>query len=72
MPFLSPKKPDIPPPPPEPEPKSLTSEEEEAKLARQRKDLEAKRSGRKSLVIPKDRGMATTATKSAGLKIPGN
>lgn len=67
-----PKKPETPALPPPPDPKPITNEEEEAKLARQRKDLEAKRKGRSSLVIPKDRGMATTATKSAGLRLPGN
>jgi len=63
----SPSVPAPPPPPPPPEP--IDDEEEKARLAAQRKSLEAKRRGRKSLVIsPRNPGMAANAFP--GLRVP--
>ncbi len=54
------------PPPPPPPPKKDDSDEK--RLAQQRRDLEAKRAGRKSLVIP-NRNPGIAGVKGSGLRI---
>ncbi len=60
----SPALPKIPPPPPPAE----KDDSDEKRLAQQRRDLEGKRAGRKSLVIP-NRNPGIAGVRSSGLRI---
>jgi len=60
--------PSIPPPPPPPPPTDEEDEARLAELARQRRDLEARRAGRRALRI--DRNPGVSATGGGGLRIP--
>ena len=61
--------PNIPSPPPlPPEPLDTSLEDDLAKLARQRSDLELKRTGRKQLVVPQP-GISAPSPAKAGLGV---